>query len=228
MSASTTTFIEKYISNLKKSCEMAVKYDYEANLEQFLKFAAEIAEVDLRNKHMKEALQKDEDSEEDETELDRVSYGYLLILLTRNGPNQKTEDETVISLCQYINLYSYPSQAFQEAKETNFDTQTIKQHKIYTDFERFVRDLLSKQIKTANNVALTTVDNDMEITETSRSAIDPLTKGPLLRPVRNIHCGHTYGYQSVMDSLQINPRLRCPMVGCSNKVFIKSADLIEL
>lgn len=47
----------------------------------------------------------------------------------------------------------------------------------------------------------------MEITETSH-AIDPLTKGPLIRPVRNRHCNHVYGYQSVMDSLEINRRLR--------------------
>lgn len=53
----------------------------------------------------------------------------------------------------------------------------------------------------------TTVSNEMEITETS-NAVDPITKGPLIRPVQNRHCGHIYGYQSVMDSLEINRRLR--------------------
>lgn len=56
-------------------------------------------------------------------------------------------------------------------------------------------------------VTQTIVSSDMEITETS-NAIDPITKGALVRPVRNKHCNHIYGYQSVVDSLAINRRLR--------------------
>ncbi len=105
------------------------------------------------------------------------------------------------------------------------------------------------------SVTQTTTCNEMEITETSHS-IDPITKGPLIRPVRNRHCNHIYGYQSVLDSLAINRRLRydieshflifrdtnhsktdsftftynfrCPMAGCSNKQYVIEQDLIEL
>lgn len=38
--------------------------------------------------------------------------------------------------------------------------------------------------------------------------IDPLTKGPLENPVRNRICNHVYGKQTVMLSIQKNPRLR--------------------
>lgn len=38
--------------------------------------------------------------------------------------------------------------------------------------------------------------------------IDPITKGALLNPVRNIKCNHIYGRDSVQNSLRINPRLR--------------------
>lgn len=38
--------------------------------------------------------------------------------------------------------------------------------------------------------------------------IDPITKQQLERPVRNTHCNHIYGYNSVLQLLQQNPRLR--------------------
>ncbi|KAG4073629.1 hypothetical protein HA402_000853 [Bradysia odoriphaga] len=107
-------------------------------------------------------------------------------------------------------------------------SETVKRHHIYKNFESFTRDLLSKRmLQSTTTVTQTTVSNDMEITETSH-AIDPITKGPLVRPVRNKHCNHIYGYQSVIDSLAINRRLRCPMVGCSNKTYVIEQDLIEL
>lgn len=40
------------------------------------------------------------------------------------------------------------------------------------------------------------------------SDVDPLTKKPLENPVRNALCGHIYGKDSVVESLQTNPRLR--------------------
>lgn len=40
------------------------------------------------------------------------------------------------------------------------------------------------------------------------SDIDPLTKKQLVHPVRNKHCNHIYGYDSVLQLLQQNPRLR--------------------
>lgn len=38
--------------------------------------------------------------------------------------------------------------------------------------------------------------------------IDPITKKKLVNPVRNKHCNHIYGYDSVIQLIQQNPRLR--------------------
>lgn len=40
------------------------------------------------------------------------------------------------------------------------------------------------------------------------SDIDPITKTQLVHPVRNKNCNHVYGYDSVLQLLQKNPRLR--------------------
>lgn len=40
------------------------------------------------------------------------------------------------------------------------------------------------------------------------SDIDPITKQQLVNPVRNKHCNHIYGRDSVLQLVQQNPRLR--------------------
>lgn len=56
--------------------------------------------------------------------------------------------------------------------------------------------------------------------------IDPLTKRPLENPCRNRLCNHVYGMDSVVEALQTNTRLRCPIVGCPNKEWVRVADLV--
>lgn len=56
--------------------------------------------------------------------------------------------------------------------------------------------------------------------------IDPITKRPLERPCRNTLCGHIYGMDTMVESLQTNPRIRCPVIGCANKQHIRVEDLV--
>lgn len=62
--------------------------------------------------------------------------------------------------------------------------------------------------------------NDLPISD-----IDPITKQPLENPCRNSVCGHVYGMNSVVEALQTNPRMRCPIMGCANKRPVRVADL---
>lgn len=48
----------------------------------------------------------------------------------------------------------------------------------------------------------------IDIGEQTDTRIDPLTKGPLYNPVRNVMCGHVYGKDSVMEILEQSGRLR--------------------
>lgn len=57
------------------------------------------------------------------------------------------------------------------------------------------------------------VNDSMDVDDAQNSGelisdIDPITKKPLENPVRNKHCNHIYGYNSVLQLVQQNPRLR--------------------
>lgn len=62
----------------------------------------------------------------------------------------------------------------------------------------------------ADQMCDTARTDDLEFSQTADKIadIDPLTKQPLQNPVRNKICNHIYGRDSVMQSLQQNPRLR--------------------
>ena len=55
--------------------------------------------------------------------------------------------------------------------------------------------------------ASTSVD-EIQQTGSMISDIDPISKGPLENPVRNSICGHIYGRNTVLQSLQMNRNLR--------------------
>lgn len=66
----------------------------------------------------------------------------------------------------------------------------------------------------------------MEIDEVI-STVDPLTKQPITHPVRNRHCKHIYDRNTMEAQLKVNSIIRCPIVGCSNKVKVLMSDLVE-
>lgn len=79
------------------------------------------------------------------------------------------------------------------------------QSKRYIDFVKKI-----SQIERANagETSSQDVDEDLLRMPDRIIDIDPITKQPLENPVRNRQCGHIYGKESVMESLQINSRLR--------------------
>lgn len=56
--------------------------------------------------------------------------------------------------------------------------------------------------------------NRASITSSSRDddifipVVDPITKGPLLDPVKNKYCGHFYGNDSMLQTLRTNAKFR--------------------
>lgn len=56
--------------------------------------------------------------------------------------------------------------------------------------------------------AMQTDDVEMDQAAEIIPELDPMTKQPLQNPVRNKKCKHIYGKESVIQSLQQNPRLR--------------------
>uniref|UniRef100_A0A5S6QI03 E3 SUMO-protein ligase NSE2 n=1 Tax=Trichuris muris TaxID=70415 RepID=A0A5S6QI03_TRIMR len=67
-----------------------------------------------------------------------------------------------------------------------------------------------------------------EVSATVR-LIDPITKKPIVNPVRNIHCGHVYEKEAIVSLLQMSKQpLKCVCLGCPNKRALRLEDLKPL
>lgn len=92
--------------------------------------------------------------------------------------------------------------------QPKFKAQSSKR---YTDFVKTAQRMIDIESAEASQGSQN-LDDSMDVDQPQSSQlisdIDPITKQPLQRPVRNKHCKHIYGYDSVLQSLQRNPRLR--------------------
>lgn len=90
-----------------------------------------------------------------------------------------------------------------------FKPQTSKR---YTDFVKKAQCFIDVERDDATQASSQDVDMTIDL-DASQSQelipdVDPLTKQKLERPVRNRICNHIYGFNSVQQSIQQNPRLR--------------------
>lgn len=93
--------------------------------------------------------------------------------------------------------------------QPKFKAQTSKR---YMDFVKKTQRLADAEAAESSQGSQN-ADDSMDIDDAQQSGelisdIDPITKQPLEHPVRNKHCNHVYGYDSVLQSVQQNPRLR--------------------
>lgn len=83
-------------------------------------------------------------------------------------------------------------------------------------------------IKVQSNL-VNKVDNE-EVAETQAvfNLIDPITKAVMRRPVKNIHCNHTYDFDSIVKMIKSKGKkqMKCPYQGCVNTVPLSTDDLV--
>ncbi|XP_028174391.1 E3 SUMO-protein ligase NSE2-like [Ostrinia furnacalis] len=60
-------------------------------------------------------------------------------------------------------------------------------------------------------------DSDLAITESQDQYIDPITKRPIVDPMKNSVCGHVYEKQSIMELIKRKASAKCPVAGCGNR-----------
>ena len=68
--------------------------------------------------------------------------------------------------------------------------------------------------------------SDIMTVSESLNFIDPISKKPIVDPVKNKNCGHSYEKSTILELISKNPNLRCPMVGC-RITSIKKSDLVD-
>lgn len=95
--------------------------------------------------------------------------------------------------------------------QSKFKEQSSKR---YLDFMRKAQQIIRIEQGDVNVSQSSQISMDEDISQPNEviSNIDPITKKLLENPVRNKHCCHIYGYQSVLQSLQHNSRLRYKLI----------------
>lgn len=78
--------------------------------------------------------------------------------------------------------------------------------KRYTDFAKKIGQI--GRVHEGETSSTHDIDGDLSRMADRINDIDPITKRLLENPVRNRQCGHIYGKNSIIESLQMNSRLR--------------------
>uniref|UniRef100_A0A1B0BRN3 E3 SUMO-protein ligase NSE2 n=1 Tax=Glossina palpalis gambiensis TaxID=67801 RepID=A0A1B0BRN3_9MUSC len=93
------------------------------------------------------------------------------------------------------------------------------------DYKNFNASLARMHEEYSTNANDASTSDDMMIEE-QICIKDPLTKLTMQNPVKNRKCGHHYEKSSIMNHINGGGQ-RCPVVGCANKSYITSADLVD-
>merc|ERR1719318_211105 len=70
-------------------------------------------------------------------------------------------------------------------------------------------------------------DDELEMTQVEINTVCPISRKEMVKPVKNILCGHVYDKHSLESLLKQNPICRCPVVGCPSKRAVVRSNLQE-
>jgi len=70
-------------------------------------------------------------------------------------------------------------------------------------------------------------EEDLIMTQTTGTPLDPITKRPMEDPVKNVYCGHSYERTSILALIAKSKKTKCPMGGCPNEAHIEANHLID-
>ena len=85
--------------------------------------------------------------------------------------------------------------------------------------------LESKDVE--NNIVEGGENDELEMTQLEINTMCPISRKEMVKPVKNMICGHVYDKHSIYSLLQQNPMCRCPMVGCPSKRAVEKRNLVE-
>lgn len=103
-----------------------------------------------------------------------------------------------------------------------------EQNQQYKEFCEEIENISKTEVNTAqiNPSQMNILGDDIEMEQQNIcELIDPLTKHPVVNPVRNIICNHIYEKSAILDAIKINKRAKCPYLGCGNKQPVAQSHL---
>ncbi|XP_065370476.1 E3 SUMO-protein ligase NSE2-like [Calliphora vicina] len=124
---------------------------------------------------------------------------------------------------------------FEHEYQQQLNTRLSKKYDVKkcSDFKNFKQQLLQiaqameQECEVATGSNATRVESDDFVMESEINVFDPLTKQRMQNPVRNTLCNHHYEKSAILEAIQINKRLRCPVAGCGNKAFVIQQHLVD-
>ncbi|KAM7346136.1 E3 SUMO-protein ligase NSE2-like [Cochliomyia hominivorax] len=126
-------------------------------------------------------------------------------------------------------------ESFENEYQQQLQTRLSKKYDVkkYSEYKNFKQQLMqitetmNEEAAVASGSKATRVEEDDFVMESEINVYDPLTKQRMQNPVRNTKCNHHYEKSSILEAIQINKRLKCPVAGCGNKEFVRQQDLVD-
>lgn len=111
-----------------------------------------------------------------------------------------------------------------ELKNAALNPKELAKYKIFV--QEIDSVIVEEPVEEPGETNVTMIDADMMVQET-QLYIDPISKQYITNPVKNTVCGHIYEKTTILGAIQMNKRMRCPYMGCSNKRHVAAEHLVE-
>jgi len=120
----------------------------------------------------------------------------------------------------------------EKLKKRGNSSQKPENHNSMIAFEEEVRAQKRKQCGGGNGADASgdedgDGDEELVMTQTTGSTLDPITRMPMTDPVKNVLCGHSYERASIQHLTRKGKKTKCPIAGCPNDQFVQMDQLID-
>lgn len=121
-------------------------------------------------------------------------------------------------------IYKKVAQKEEKRKQEPQNNATVKE---------FEREVLAERKRLGGgggdeDMSADEEDEDLVMTQTTGTLLDPITRQPMRDPVKNIKCGHSYERGSIKALTKNGKKeVRCPIPGCPNSAFVEMDHLVD-
>ncbi|CAK1603790.1 unnamed protein product [Parnassius mnemosyne] len=161
-----------------------------------------------------------------------------------DGQERETEFSKLKSCIEeYCMLEAQQDVANQALEKAKKETDSSNMDSLQDRFTSHLSNLAGKRLNVNNHPYMLELNNriekgrqkatqnldesDLAITESQEQYIDPITKRPIVDPVKNTVCGHIYEKESIMELINMRKSLKCPVAGCGNRAPLLQQHLIS-
>ena len=228
-SAESNKAIDEHFDSLSKKLDNSSEYlDCDTVIDSLL--PDNLMNMEEEDEHLLESLNRDaedEDSEDDNTDLffDEVGNKSLHDKSSKNISHvKKNSNNTIkfdksqcVSKLEKLKNDLILQEFKNEINKINDQVNNVKTSKRYENLMKLISE---------NNLK----NDDEEIITVAQNInnIDPITKLPIVKGVKNKICGHIYEKSSITQLIARNPKTKCPIAGCVAADYVHLDDLISI